>query len=48
MSCDQTKQQLEAMRGKPIDGKDALRATIEKYCAWLKLQYGKDVFVFKS
>lgn len=47
-ACDQTKQQLEAMRGKPIDGKDALRVAIEKYCAWLKLQYGKDVFVFKS
>lgn len=44
----QTKQQLEAMRGKSIDGKDALRVAIEKYCAWLKQQYGRDVFVFKS
>ena len=44
----QTKQQLEAMRGKSIDGKDALKVAIEKYCAWLKQQYGKDVFVFKS
>ena len=47
-ACVQTKQQLEAMREKPIDGKDALRAAIEKYCVWLKLQYGKEVFVFKS
>lgn len=47
-ACVQTKQQLETMREKPIDGKDALRAAIEKYCAWLKLQYGKEVFVFKS
>lgn len=44
----ETKKQLEAMRGKPIDGKDALKAAIEKYCVWLKQQYGKDVFVFKS
>ena len=44
----QTKQQLEAMREKPIDGKDALRAAIEKYSAWLKQQYGKEVFVFRS
>lgn len=44
----ETKKQLEAMRGKSIDGKDALKAAIEKYCIWLKQQYGKDVFVFKS
>ena len=44
----QTKQQIESMRGKPIEGKDELSKAIEKYCAWLKQQYGKDVFVFKS
>lgn len=43
----QTKQQIENMREKPIDGKDELRAAIEKYCSWLKQLYGKDVFVFK-
>ncbi len=44
----QTKQQIEAMRGKPIDGKDELSTAIENYCVWLKQLYGKDVFVFKS
>lgn len=43
----QTKKQIEAMRGKPINGKEALRVAIEKYCVWLKGQYGKDVFVLK-
>lgn len=44
----QTKQQIEAMREHAIDGKEALGIAIEKYCAWLKQQYGKDVFVLKS
>lgn len=44
----QTKQQLEAMRNKPIDGKDVLKVAIEKYCEWLKQFYGKDIFMFKS
>lgn len=46
--CIKTKQQIEAMREKPIDGKKALSVAIEKYCAWLKQQYGKDIFVFRS
>lgn len=43
----QTKRQIEAMRGKPIEGKDKLDKAIEKYCEWLKLLYGKDIFTFK-
>ena len=39
-----TKQQIEFMRVKSIDGKEKLRAAIDKYCIWLKQQYGKDVF----
>ena len=44
----ESKRQIEDMRNKPIDGKDALTAAIDSYCKWLKELYGKDVFIFKS
>ena len=44
----QTKQQIEAMRGRPIDGRDKLDSAIEEYCNWLKELYGRDFFSIKN
>lgn len=43
-----TKQQIEGMRDKPVEGKEQLSKAIDEYCLWLKQLYGKEFFVFKS
>lgn len=42
------KQYIEAMRDKPVKGKDELNKAIEDYCLWLKQLYGKDFFIYKK
>lgn len=45
--ANQTKQKIEELREKSIDGKEQLNNSIEDYCSWLKQLYGKEVFVYK-
>ena len=42
-----TKQQIEGMREKPVEGKEQLSKAIDEYCLWLKQLYGNEFFVFK-
>lgn len=45
--ANQTKQKIEELREKSIDGKEQLNNSIEDSCSWLKQLYGKEVFVYK-
>lgn len=46
--ANQTKQKIEELREKSIDGKEQLNESIEDYCLCLKQLYDKDIFVYKQ
>lgn len=46
--ANKDKQDIEKMRGEPIEGKEKLNKAIENYRLWLKQLYGKDFFIYKQ